>query len=536
MDNNSTVCTVPDTQPILQGNDSLILSQPLSQSVVPETQVPPSPVSAPTHLSPCFVVPDSQQSPRHVVNETQSSPCSSVTTPPSRYGVSMQSALSQTWMTNEQESESLLPMRDLSAFRHDSPLSSTPANPRPEIKTVVTQDVSTETLPDPKCESVTQTSGPLLHGEFALFRSNGNLAVLSNFHAFKFKHYGTTYNSAEHAYQHQMALFHSCPETARRILRARNAPRAKSIANTVTKVEQWHEVKTSVMKEILLAKAKQCPEFKETLIKTDQRTLIHNIDTDVFWGCGPDLLGKNMMGKLLEELRQKLKQEQICEEQQEQICEEQPPSPLQPPAQPTVDVSTSEPTIELNTSQIHETAPVPPVPRTAQNDSVLVLGNSNARSMANLIDCDNTHSYFYPGANMDYIASRIQHTQCETHYPTHVILMAGDIEAANGLHPDVINAKFQRLVRRIRSAYGYSRLILVGLTPAGNQRRQTAIRRLNALMEHMASNERLIAYVGNNHSRLKDSIHLSQASKESLGRRIANIIKKPYLDALQRFR
>ena len=64
---------VPDTQTILQGNDSLILSQLLSQSVVPETQETPSPVSAETLLSPRIMVPETQQSPRLVVTETQPS-------------------------------------------------------------------------------------------------------------------------------------------------------------------------------------------------------------------------------------------------------------------------------------------------------------------------------------------------------------------------------------------------------------------------------------------------------------------------------
>ena len=120
-----------------------------------------------------------------------------------------------------------------------------------EIKTVVTQDVSTETLSDSKCESVTQTSGPLLHGEFSLFRSNGNLAVLSNFHAFKFKHYGTTYNSAEHAYQHQMAIFHSKLVT---IMTEANEPNWSTADPDVVvkkvKLELYKNEQTSILNEI----------------------------------------------------------------------------------------------------------------------------------------------------------------------------------------------------------------------------------------------------------------------------------------------
>ena len=136
---------------------------------------------------------------------------------------------------------------------------------------------------------------------------------------------------------------------------------------------------------------------------------------------------------------------------------------------------------------------------------------------------------------MDYIASRVQFTSNGLK-PDYVVLMAGDIEAANGLHPDSIISKYQNLIREVQCCYPLTRLILVGLTPAGSPKRQIAIRRLNVFMQHVASNERTITFMDNYNSRLRDSIHLCPSSKKALARRLARTIEKPHLEAIVRFR
>ena len=356
----------------------------------------------------------------------------------------------------------------------------------------------------------------------------------------KLTYKGVTYRSAEHAYQHAMALFHACPISGRRILAARTAPQAKKIANSVPKCEKWHEKKTTVMADILLAKAKQCPKFKSALLETDQKTLVHNIDTDSFWGCGPDLMGKNMMGVLLEELRESLRN---------QPHEEPPPPPSTPTNQtpsPTDEAPTSSNTHQTEAEEAEvpkpknddtaktDDSPDTPCPPTPEDPYVLVLGNSNARNMADLLKLHSAKSVVYPGGTMDYITSRVRYTGKETN-PSHIILMAGDIETAEGMHPNGITTRFNKLVREVRRVYPWSRLILVGLTPTGNSKRQIAIRCLNSLMQHLA-NERMIAFVDNFNSRLRDSIHLSYVSKKVLSQKITQIIKKPHLDAIRRFR
>ena len=113
--------------------------------------------------------------------------------------------------------------------------------------------------------------------------------------------------------------------------------------------------------------------------------------------------------------------------------------------------------------------------------------------------------------------------------------MAGDIKAASGVHPNIINRQYEQLVREVRRVYPWSRIILVGHTMAGNKQRQSAIQRLNALMQHIDSNERLVTYTSNNNSRLQDSIHISHTSKTVLCCLVATVIRKPHLESLQKF-
>jgi ribA/ribD-fused uncharacterized protein len=165
-------------------------------------------------------------------------------------------------------------------------------------------DAATETETTP----VTPTPPDSKRKGMVLFRSDGNMSILSNFYLMRLRHRGTNYISAEQAYQHQMALFHARSDIAHRIMTARTSAQTKRISKSVRKCVQWQECKTEIMAEILLSKAKQNEKFRHTLLKTHGKSLIHNIDTDSFWGCGPDFEGQNMMGVLLEELRANLSQ------------------------------------------------------------------------------------------------------------------------------------------------------------------------------------------------------------------------------------
>ena len=71
----------------------------------------------------------------------------------------------------------------------------------------------------------------------------------------------------------------------------------------------WQKVKIDVMRKVLAAKFRQDEDLRKSLCKTGTAQLVEASPKDAFWGYGPDGKGKNMLGKLLMELRAELQEE-----------------------------------------------------------------------------------------------------------------------------------------------------------------------------------------------------------------------------------
>lgn len=83
----------------------------------------------------------------------------------------------------------------------------------------------------------------------------------------------------------------------------------------------WESVKDDVMREAVYAKFSQHEDIKETLLSTGDATLVEHTEKDSYWGDGGDGSGKNMLGQILMEVRDRLKPE-VSEEDQELIDKE----------------------------------------------------------------------------------------------------------------------------------------------------------------------------------------------------------------------
>lgn len=70
--------------------------------------------------------------------------------------------------------------------------------------------------------------------------------------------------------------------------------------------DDWNEIKDDIMRKALKAKFTQHPNLKEVLINTNESVLIEHTERDNYWADGGDGSGKNMLGKLLMELRSQL--------------------------------------------------------------------------------------------------------------------------------------------------------------------------------------------------------------------------------------
>lgn len=69
----------------------------------------------------------------------------------------------------------------------------------------------------------------------------------------------------------------------------------------------WEEVKEDVMKKAVLKKFETHSDIKDILISTGEEEIIEKTTNDYYWGCGKLGNGKNMLGKILMDVRKTLK-------------------------------------------------------------------------------------------------------------------------------------------------------------------------------------------------------------------------------------
>lgn len=73
--------------------------------------------------------------------------------------------------------------------------------------------------------------------------------------------------------------------------------------------DDWESVKVPTMRRVVEAKFRQHRSLAELLMSTAGATLVEHTETDSFWGDGGDGSGRNMLGRILMEVRAVLQQE-----------------------------------------------------------------------------------------------------------------------------------------------------------------------------------------------------------------------------------
>lgn len=128
--------------------------------------------------------------------------------------------------------------------------------------------------------------------------------VLSNFSAFTLQWQGLRFDTSEAAY-HWEKFAITAPVIAEEILHAESAHEVFKIAevNKACRRPDWDNVKVSIMRDILRAKAAQHEYVRRKLLETGDRELIEDSWRDDFWGWGPNRDGQNMLGELWMQVR-----------------------------------------------------------------------------------------------------------------------------------------------------------------------------------------------------------------------------------------
>ena len=71
----------------------------------------------------------------------------------------------------------------------------------------------------------------------------------------------------------------------------------------------WDQVKDDVMRRAVLQKFTAHPDIRAILLGTGDETLIEKTTYDYYWGVGTEGTGKNMLGKILMEVRETLRKQ-----------------------------------------------------------------------------------------------------------------------------------------------------------------------------------------------------------------------------------
>jgi ribA/ribD-fused uncharacterized protein len=114
--------------------------------------------------------------------------------------------------------------------------------------------------------------------------------------------------SVEHYYQ---AMKFDDADYRERIRHADHPRKARKLGRSRWKKRRrdWKQIKVTVMTRGVYIKCRTYPEIAEALLATGGQTLVENSNYDYFWGCGRDRRGENRYGKVLMNVRDKLREE-----------------------------------------------------------------------------------------------------------------------------------------------------------------------------------------------------------------------------------
>lgn len=100
------------------------------------------------------------------------------------------------------------------------------------------------------------------------------------------------------------------------VLRAESPSRAAAIGRDRSRPlrPDWEAVKDDVMRQAVGAKFAQNADIRAVLLDTGDEELIEATSSDTYWGCGSKGTGKNMLGRILMEVRALLRQQETAGE------------------------------------------------------------------------------------------------------------------------------------------------------------------------------------------------------------------------------
>lgn len=156
-------------------------------------------------------------------------------------------------------------------------------------------------------EKMVSKEAKLARGQIIYFyRQDKKFGEFSNFFFAPIYLKNVFWRTTEHYFQAQKFAGTHYEEEIR-LLKTPGEAAQKGRDRSLPLRKDWEEVKEDIMREALYEKFTQYPELKELLLSTKDAILIEHTKNDNYWGDGWDGSGKNRLGILLMELREKLR-------------------------------------------------------------------------------------------------------------------------------------------------------------------------------------------------------------------------------------
>ncbi|MFN6559829.1 MAG: NADAR family protein [Nostoc sp. ChiSLP01] len=124
----------------------------------------------------------------------------------------------------------------------------------------------------------------------------------SNFSAHGFELDGLYWPTSEHYFQAQKFVGTPHTEQIRLVKMPKDAARMGR-ERTRPLRQDWEQVKDDIMRQAVLCKFQTHTDIRDILLSTGNEEIVENSPIDFYWGCGADGSGKNMLGKILMEVR-----------------------------------------------------------------------------------------------------------------------------------------------------------------------------------------------------------------------------------------
>ncbi|GAA5505507.1 NADAR family protein [Novipirellula caenicola] len=135
---------------------------------------------------------------------------------------------------------------------------------------------------------------------------NDEYGEFSNFAAYSIKLKGKRWPTSEHYFQAQKFQHDGHREEVRKAKTPMIAARLGRDRKKKLR-RDWESIKDNVMRDAVMAKFTQHDDLRERLLATGNAKLVERTANDDYWGDGGDGSGKNMLGRILMEVREKLR-------------------------------------------------------------------------------------------------------------------------------------------------------------------------------------------------------------------------------------